>query len=165
MAPAQKLKPLGASPLPRVRLRVRLEAVAVHEPFVALVLVLAALFLTFRPSVFVRSDTWLALVGGRTVWHSWLPRHDTLTVWAHGATWIDQQWLGQLLFYGIDAVGGLRLLLLVHSALILAALGLVFAYARRSGGSSRSVALIGLVGLAAVLPNSAARAQTFAFLF
>ena len=31
---------------------------------------------------------------------SGLPHHDTLTVWSHGQPWVDQQWLGQLLFYG-----------------------------------------------------------------
>ena len=59
---------------------------------------------------------------------------------------------------------GDALLLLVHVALLVAGFALALAYARRSGGSSRSVALVGLLGLFVALPNSAARTQTFAYL-
>ena len=138
--------------------------VAAREPFIVLVLAIDAVILVFRPWTRVRSDTWLALVAGRLVSNDWLPHHDTLTVWAHGKTWVDQQWLGQLFFYWLHLLGGMRLLLLVHVALLVTALGLALAYARRTGGSSRSVALIGLLGLIVALPNSAARTQTFAYL-
>jgi len=55
-------------------------------------------------------DSWLALVAGRDVWHNGLPHHETLTVIAHGAVWIDQQWLSQLASYGLYLLGGLGLL-------------------------------------------------------
>jgi hypothetical protein len=151
----------SARATPRVRGRVA-ELLA-REPFVVLVLALDALVLTFRLPDVVGSDTWLALVGGRLVSDSWLPHHDTLTIWSHGITWIDQQWLGQLLFYGLQAVGGLRLLLLVHVALLVGALGLALAFARHRGASARSVALVGVVSLFVALPNTAARTQAFAY--
>jgi hypothetical protein len=154
---------LDAAPGLSVRIRSRLAEVLAREPFVVLVLALDAFILSFRPSIHVRSDTWLALVGGRLVWTEWLPHHETLTIWSHGSTWVDQQWLGQLLFYWIHCLGGLRLLLLVHVAILVTGLGLALAFARRSGGSSRSVALVGLAGLFVALPNSAARTQTFAY--
>src|SRR5215471_7033120 len=137
----------------------------VREPFLAIVVALYALVLTFHPRVFLHADTWLALVGGRLVWTHGLPHHDTLTVWASGRSWVDQQWLAQLLFYWIHALGGLRLLLLVHFVLLLTAFGLALAFARRSGGSARSVALLGIASLFVVLPNSTVRPQSFGFVF
>ena len=59
----------------------------------------------------VASDTLLALVAGRRIATGSLPHHDTLTIWPHGATWVDQQWLGQLSMYEIHGVGGLRLVI------------------------------------------------------
>src|SRR5215216_1451531 len=86
---------LAAAARPDSRIQ-RLANLLAHEPFVVVVLALDALVLTFHVYDRVRSDTWLALVGGRLVWSDWLPRHDTLTIWPHGAEWVDQQWLGQL---------------------------------------------------------------------
>jgi hypothetical protein len=137
--------------------------VLAHEPFVVLVVACYAIILTARPSIHVRSDTWLALVAGRLVWSDGLPHHDALTVWAHGRTWVDQQWLGQLFFYGVHAAGGLRLLVLVHVGLLVGAFGLALLFARRSGGSSRSTAIAGFLALFLVLTNSAARTQSLAY--
>src|SRR6266545_2454417 len=100
------------------RMRDRIADLLAREPFVLLVLALDALVVTFRLPDFVASDTWLALVSGRDVSRGWIPRHETLTVWSHGRTWVDQQWLGQLSMYGVHAAGGLRLLLLVHGAML-----------------------------------------------
>src|SRR5205823_1738302 len=54
-------------------------------------------------------DGWLALVAGREIAQHGLPSHDHLTVWSNGRAWVDEQWLGQLAFYGAHAVGGVRL--------------------------------------------------------
>jgi hypothetical protein len=150
------------APGPISRLRRRSTEALSREPFVVLVLALDALILTTLLPFVVGSDTWLALVGGRRVDQGWLPHHDTLTIWSHGATWIDQQWLGQLLFYWIHAAGGFRLLLMVHVAVLLGAYVLALAFAFRSGASSRSVAVVGAVGLLVALPSSAARTQAYA---
>ena len=162
---------IGATPLRATHIRAgqpslapaRGAAVLAREPFLFLVVALDALILAFRPWLFVRSDTWLALVGGRLVWRDGLPQHNTLTIWDGGHRWIDQQWLAQLLFYGVHAAGGLRLVLLVHVALLVGGFALALAFARRSGGSSRSVAIVGVIGLFVALPNSVARAQSVAY--
>jgi hypothetical protein len=138
------------------------EALA-REPFVLLVLAFYALILGLRPWLHVRSDTWLALVGGRLVSREGMPHHDTLTVWAQGREWVDQQWLGQLLFYWLHAAGGLGLLLFSHVLLLVLAFALALAFARHTGASSRSVALVGLVAMFVALPNSVARTQSFAY--
>jgi hypothetical protein len=164
LAPVEKDVPagvVGTAASSRAR-RTLVERLA-HEPFVLLVIALYALILGLRPAAHIRSDTWLALVAGRIVSKDWLPHHDRLTVWADGKSWIDQQWLGQLLFYWIHAAGGLRLLLFVHVLLLVLAVALAFAVARRTGGSPRSVAVVGIVALLVALPNSVARTQTFAY--
>jgi hypothetical protein len=154
--------PPGTEPHPTLRLSgvVRLLA---REPFVLLVVALDALVVSVLLPFLVRSDTWLALVGGRQVWSGGLPHHDTLTVWSYGVTWVDQQWLGQLFFYGIHAVGGLRLLLLVHAIVLVTAFTLALTFALRTGASPRSAGLVGVVALIAALPNSTVRTQALAY--
>src|SRR5205823_2661772 len=138
----------------------RLGALSARLEHEAFLIVLFAIYLVgvtrFMPGE-IASDTWMTLLYGREVAHHGLPHHDALTIWAHGRTWVDQQWLGQLLFYWIHAVGGLRLLLFVHTVLLLLGFALALAFGRRTGGSSRSVALVGIVALFVALPNSAAR--------
>ena len=53
-----------------------------------------------------------------------LPHVETLTTWARGAHWVDQQWLAQASFAGLAAVGGVKLALLGHAALVVGAFGL-----------------------------------------
>ncbi|HWQ01742.1 MAG TPA: hypothetical protein VN449_06445, partial [Gaiellaceae bacterium] len=74
-------------------------------------------------------DGWLTLLGGRIVVNG-LPHHDTLTAWAHGAAWVDQQWLAQLVFYGAYSLGGVKLTLLLNAALASGAFALAVAAAR-----------------------------------
>ena len=52
-------------------------------------------------------DSWLALIGGRDVAAHGIPHQDTLFVITHGARWIDQQWLAQLVIYDLYKAGGL----------------------------------------------------------
>jgi hypothetical protein len=155
--------PRDAAEVARPQVGRRLVDLLVREPFVVLVVALDALILTFWIPDHVRSDTWLALLGGRLVDAHWLPRHDTLTIWPHGAAWVDQQWLGQVLLYWLHAAGGLRLLLLAHVAVLVGVFAAALVLARRSGASSRSVALVGVLGLFVALPNSAARTQSLAY--
>jgi hypothetical protein len=152
----------AAEAIPRGRSRAA-EFLA-REPFVLLALAVDALALTFRLPDLVASDTWLALVSGRSVSTHWLPRHETLTIWAHGVTWVDQQWLGQLLFYWIHAAGGFRLLLFMHAAVLVAAFALALDFSRRSGASARSVGLMAAIAVFVAFPNSAVRTQAFAYL-
>lgn len=90
------------------------------------------------------SDSWLVVLGGKEIVQHGFPTHDTLTLWGQGREWIDQQWLGQLAFYGLYALGGVKLMLLGHAAAVAAAFVAVIAVARRRGGSVRSVCWIAL---------------------
>ena len=61
---------------------------------VSLFCVAAALTVLMLPHQLLL-DGWLTLVSGREVVTGGLPTVDTLTVWTHGAPWVDQQWLAQ----------------------------------------------------------------------
>jgi hypothetical protein len=110
------------------------------------------------------ADGWMALVSGREIVAHGLPSHETLTVWAAGRRWVDQQWLAQLLLYGLWRIGGLKLALLAHAALSLGALAGAAALARRLGGSARSTTWICIPVLVLYYPGaSVMRPQSFAY--
>ena len=110
------------------------------------------------------ADGWMALLSGRVVAQHGLPSHNTLTIWAHGQRWVDQQWLAQLVLYELERLGGLPLVLLIHAALVTLGLGAAAVLARRLGGSARSVTWVALPVLVAYWPGAAImRPQSFAY--
>lgn len=122
----------------------------------------AVLITSLRDSL--APDGWMALLSGRIVAQHGLPSHDTLMIWSHGRAWVDQQWLAQLALYGLDRLGGLRLVLLVHVALVTAALALAAVLARRLGGSARSATWVALPVVLAFWPEAEImRPQSFAY--
>ena len=90
-------------------------------------------------------DTWLMLVGGREVAQHGLPHHDSLFLWTHGRSWIDQQWLAQLLYYKAYVLGGVRLVLIANTFFVVAAAAIAFAFARVRGASPRAIFLIAVL--------------------
>ena len=91
------------------------------EAFLIMILsVWAFAVLRFLPQEIVQ-DSWTNLAAGREIAEHGLPRTETLTVWASGERWIDQQWLAQLLFYGAFVVGGLKAALLAHATAVIGA--------------------------------------------
>jgi hypothetical protein len=109
-------------------------------------------------------DGWMALVSGRWIVQHGLPSRDTLTVFAHGHRWIDQQWLAQLGLYGLWRLGGIKLALLVHALLVTSALAGAALIARSHGATARSVTWIAIPVLIAYYPvASVMRPQSFAF--
>lgn len=130
-------------------------------PIVALYLVTLASALPRE----VLSDTWFVILGGREVAHHGLPAHDTLTVWAHGRAWIDQQWLGQLIFYGLYALGGIKLAMFGHVAAAGSAFVGAICVARWRGASVRSIAWLTPPSIFLLIWGSwNARAQSLAFI-
>ena len=131
--------------------------VVVYSAFLGLLAVLVPQLLA--------SDGWLALVGGRLIAHRGIPRHDTLAALTNGRDWIDQQWLGQLATYGLDAAGGVRLVLAVNVVLVAGAFVAAGVYARRRGAQPATLAI---VLLAASLPFLVTamnvRTQSFVYL-
>jgi hypothetical protein len=112
----------------------------------------------------VQADSWMVLLAGRDIVAHGLPSHDAFTVWAHGRPWIDQQWLAQVTFYGVERLGGYRLVMLFHAALVLGAFGAACGIARRRGAAALSVTWIGVLGLLTYYPCAAImRSQSFAY--
>jgi hypothetical protein len=113
-------------------------------------------------SVFVVQDTWLALVDGRWIAQHGLPQIDKMTVWGHGAPWVDQQWLAHLALYEVVRAGGLRLLVVVGLALAFCALALAAFAGRRVGGSPPSVGLFLVLAIVSAPWALELRTQLFA---
>jgi hypothetical protein len=110
-------------------------------------------------------DMWLAILGGREVFEHGLPTHDTLAIWTHGREWVDQQWLAQLVFYGLYAVGGAKLALLGHALAVAAAFTLAIVLARRRGASTRSICWVAVPAYFLLTWTAwVARAQSLALL-
>jgi hypothetical protein len=120
---------------------------------------LAALLLIELPGAF-GVDSWLELVSGRLIWASGMPHHDTLTVVAQGASWIDQQWLSQLASYGLYAVGGLGLLGLVNVALLAGGVSFATLASRRLGAPFVSTVVVLPLCLVMFAPAREVRTQT-----
>ena len=107
-------------------------------------------------------DSWLTLVSGREVATNGFPHVDALTVWSHGRPWVDQQWLAQLAFYGLSALGGIKLALLAHFAVLVGSMAGAMAAARRHGGSPSSVSLSAAVVMLMAPWTLQLRSQTVA---
>jgi hypothetical protein len=109
-------------------------------------------------------DGWLALLAGRQIAQHGLPSHEVLTLWGHGRDWVDQQWLAQLTLYGLQRVGGVKLVLLVHTVLAVGSLVGAAALARRIGGSPRSTTWVAIPLMIAYYQIAGVmRTQSFAF--
>ncbi|MDX6503017.1 MAG: hypothetical protein QOE29_142 [Gaiellaceae bacterium] len=157
--------------LPRLRsaeARLGLERLVAWLQVHALLLCATAAYLVlsawFIPHA-VQSDTWLALVAGREVAQHGIPAHDALTIWGHGHGWIDQQWLAQLGFYRLFALGGFPLVALAHLVALGATLSMAVVAAVRLGGSRRAVLWLELVIVLPLVIWGAAhmRTQSFAY--
>jgi hypothetical protein len=118
-----------------------------EEAFVVLVIASSFALVAFAVPALLIQDSWLALVDGRFIAQHGLPHVDDLTVMAHGARWVDQQWLAHITLYELTRLGGLRLAL--AAALVSTFLPLVLGavFARKAGASARSVALVALLPL------------------
>jgi hypothetical protein len=128
---------------------------------VALSALYAVILLAVMPQMLVQ-DSWLALVSGREIVANGLPHTDTFTIWTQGVEWIDQQWLAQVAFYGLFALGGIELALLAHVGVLVVAFASGLAAARSLGASTRSVCLIGLLCMFVAPWGLQLRAQTLA---
>jgi hypothetical protein len=112
-----------------------------------LLIVLAA-FVTGAFAVACRlwftSDSWYSVAYGREILHHGLPHTDTMTVMGHGRAWVDQQWLGHILLYGLYALGGAKLTSLASAILFSATFVALLILARRRGASGPALVVVGL---------------------
>jgi hypothetical protein len=118
-----------------------LDRLATEAPLIITCSCLAALWLGYLAIQFA-ADTWLNLLGGKIVFASGLPHHDTLAVVSRGRDWIDQQWLANVFFYALHQLGGPTLVARANVLVFVGALALCFLFARRRGASPVSLMLL-----------------------
>lgn len=110
------------------------------------------------------ADTWMTLAMGREVIEHGLPQTEEITVLGRGADWVDQQWLAQVLWYGVEQAFGLAGVTVLG---VLAAAGVwavAMAGARSLGASARAVFLVAVPALIVAPWTLQIRAQTWAVL-
>ena len=120
------------------------------------------IFLLIFPPALIVNDSWLTLMAGREVIENGLPSRDEITVYGLGATWTDQQWLGQILMYGIYGLGGFALLSIATAAVVVGAFSIAAAAARSLGAGPRAIWLMFLPVLVAAPWAWSIRAQMLA---
>lgn len=131
--------------------------------FISVVAVIAIVCLA-GAAAHLLQDGYLALVDGRIVALHGIPQHNQLTVMAHGGRWIDQQWLAQLGFYGLQRLGGYALLVIVDVVLVALGFALSIFAARDLGGHERQVIrALPLGALFYILTAVTIRSQVFAY--
>ena len=137
-------------------------AAATRNAFpIVLVSLIAVALALLSPGLLV-ADSWLTLVGGREIVQHGIPHHESLTVWAAGRRWTDQQWLAQLGWYGIDRAAGLRGVALSGTLVVAATFASAMAAARLLGATARSTFLVAFVAMFAAPWSWQIRAQAFA---
>ena len=107
-------------------------------------------------------DSWLTLVSGREVVENGIPDRDTLTVFAAGREWVDQQWLAQAIFYVVEQAGGLAGVALLHVLVFGLTVGSWMTAARLLGASARATFLVTLPCLLVAPWSWQLRAQALA---
>lgn len=117
------------------------------------------IFLLIFPPALIVNDTWLNLMAGREVIDFGLPTRDEITVYGLGATWTDQQWLAQVLMYGLYSVGGYALLSIAACAIVVGAFALAAAASRSLGAGPRAIWLLFLPVLISAALGWSIRAQ------
>jgi hypothetical protein len=135
-----------------------------RDTLLAVVVGVIACVLLFAGRSLFHQDSWLALLAGRDIYHSGIPHHDTLTVLTRGRTWVDQQWLSQLLIYGLFRVGGLSLVAVAHVALVAGSLAAALVVGRRRGSPTAALLLVLVLGaILVLLPSLVVRTQPYAY--
>lgn len=149
----------GSEPPPTSRIR----RISESNPFPLLLVCVTGILLlvVLAPSLIV-GDSWLTLMAGREVVQHGLPATDSITLFSSGTTWTDQQWLAQVVFYGADAIGGIKAVVLLDILLVLGTLSLGVATARASGATARSTFLVALLSVVAGPWGWTIRAQAVA---
>ncbi len=151
----------GPDPTPVRRGLVRRIA---EEEYILIVLLagFGLIFLLIFPPALVVNDSWLNLMAGREVVENGLPSRDAITGYGLGATWTDQQWLAQVLMYGIYSLGGFALLSLATATSVVGAFSIAAAAARWLGAGARAIWVMFLPVLIAAPWGWSIRAQMLA---
>jgi hypothetical protein len=137
------------------------EHLANNNLLVVMIFVLAV-FLLGVGRTLLGVDSWLTFMAGREIVDNGLPHHENLTTIPLGRVWTDQQWLAQVLYYGIYRIGGLGLAVVFHAFMVTAALAVTVITSRARGASSRMTLVAAFVCLVVAPWSWQLRAQSVA---
>ena len=136
---------------------------------------LSALWGVIVPSVFLMFllasqvgfvDLGYHLRAGDWTWTHGRPLdHDIFTHTVGGTDWLNQNWLAQLVLYGVGRIAGIEGLAAVNAFLFAAGFVILLKVTVRRSGEVRSAALACLVTVLPSLFNTAVRPQSFSWLF
>src|SRR5262249_41147360 len=112
-------------------------------------------------SRYLFADSYYDLYAGRYVVRHGIPRVGLVTVAAHGAPWIAQRGLAQVLYYGAWAAGGYRALAALSAALVASGFAALALLMLRRGVPPPRVFAWTLAAFAVCMGNTGIRAQSF----
>jgi hypothetical protein len=120
------------------------------------------LFLLGRQVSFI--DLGYHLRAGMWEWqhHHWLDR-DIFTSTFHGKPWLNQNWLAQLILYGVWAFSGYAGVIALNALLFAGGFTLLFRVCLRRVSDVRLASLAALVAVAPAILNSLVRPQAFSW--
>jgi hypothetical protein len=156
---------LGPRPAGRPHRAAVARAARQGTPFLPWLVALVALSLmvSLVYSRYLFADSYYDLYAGRYIVRHGIPHRNVVTVVAHGAPWIDQQWLAHVLYYASWAAGGYPAVA-VASSLVLTSGFAVLMLAMRGRGVPPARAFGWSCGTVIVyLGNIPIRAQSFAY--
>lgn len=135
------------------------------SPFMAWLLVIVALGLLANvlSDRHLYPDSFYDLYSGRYILRHGIPHWNVVTVASHGAPWIDQQWLAQILYYGAWVTGGYPAVAVLSVLLVTSGFAVLALLMLRRGVPPTRMFAWTAAAMLACLGNMVIRAQSFAY--
>lgn len=110
----------------------------------------------------LQADSYRLLYDGRFIAHVAIPHHDVFTLAARGGAFVDQQWLAELLDYGVWLATGYAGLAVFSALAFVSGYALLVGLLRRVGASLVLALVCALFAMLSALSLVFIRAQVFA---
>jgi hypothetical protein len=135
------------------------------SPFLPWLVALVALSLvvSLEYSRYLFADSYYDLYAGRYIVQHGIPHWNVVTVVAHGAPWIDQQWLAQVIYYGAWAAGGYPAVALLSSLVLTSGFAVLALLLHSRGVPPTRMFGWTCAAIIVYLGNIVIRAQSFAY--
>ena len=134
-------------------------------PFMAWLVAVAGLafVVNMRSDRYLGADSFYDLYAGRYIVRHGIPHQNVITVAAHGAPWVDQQWLAQVIYYGTWAAGGGAALAVLSATLVTSGFVVLGLLMLHRGVPPVRMCAWTIAAVVVCVDNTTTRAQSFAF--